>query len=39
MSEDVIEQPGEEFGEPHVRQLLTLADSEADLAGEPRPAA
>lgn len=39
MSEDVIEELGEEFGEPHVRQLLTLADSEADLAGVPRPAA
>lgn len=37
MSEEMIEQPNEEFGEPHVRQLLTFADSEADLAGEPRP--
>lgn len=28
-----------ELGEPHVPRLLTLADSEADLAGHPRPAA
>ncbi|WHL17642.1 hypothetical protein [Stenotrophomonas acidaminiphila] len=28
-----------ELGEPHVPRLLTLADSEADLAGTPRPAA
>ena len=32
-------EPADELGEPHVRQLLNNADSEADLAGTPRPSA
>lgn len=32
-------EPADELGEPHVRQLLSPADSEADLAGTPRPSA